>query len=138
MSFFQTTTFRRPRPLPTKRKAMNKVGKKGNFWLFVAKCLDLFFIQLDLPKVCENCHMPAGPNGPIDPAHTRRRADIRVGDWRFAFRVAALCQVCHFGFDSQGRRDAEPQIEAIIANRFKELGMTDADVIRLLIECAEH
>lgn len=140
MSFFSTSTakYRKPKPKPKPKKQINKIGKKGGFWIFIDKILDAFFLRLDLPRVCENCHIPPGPNGPIDPAHSLRRVDIRVGDWWNALRVAALCRQCHFEFDSQGRRAAEPQIEAIIQRRFDNLGMDRAAVEKMLLECAEQ
>ena len=138
MSYFRTTTFRKPRPMPKPRKALKKVGRKGDFWLFVAKILDLFFIRIDLPKVCEKCHLADPVRGSIDPAHSRRRVDIRVFDWWYAFRVAALCQVCHHEIDSLGRGPAEPLIEKIISDRFRELGLSEQAVKKLLLECAEE
>jgi hypothetical protein len=135
MTYF--TTFAKPRPLPKPRKALNKVSKKGDFWLFVSKVLNAFFLKINMPKVCEACH-GAGYCGPLTPGHSRRRQDIRVGDWYYAFRVAVLGQQCHFEIDAKGRRAAEPIIEAIIIDRFAKLGLDDEQVKQLLIETAEQ
>jgi len=114
---------------------LKKVGKKGEFWIFVGLIVNRFFNKIDLldtceivETVCDNYHRAW--------AHTRRRQDIRVGDWYYALRVVRACQECHFWADSQGRMVAEGILEPIIAARFKKMGMSEADVKRLLIECA--
>lgn len=137
MAFFTTTTFRKPRPLKRRedRKPLKKVARKGTFWLFVSQILTRFFLKIEMPRRCEACDGSAYC-GPITPAHTRRRVDIRVNDWHYALRVAVLGQQCHYDYDSQGRRAAEPLIEQIIADRFKKMGLSENRVRELLLETA--
>lgn len=137
MSFFPSSTFAKPkRPKPRlERKPLKKIAKKGEFWLFVSKILSKFFLRIDLPRRCELCD-GSRYGGPIQPAHSRRRADIRVGDWWYALRCAVLCNDDHFEIDRKGRREAEPLIETIITDRFKKMGLSEDDVKALLLQCA--
>lgn len=137
MSFGTITQFSKPRP-PKVRKApsIKKVGRKGEFWLFVSKILTEFFFEIDMPRRCEKCD-GSRYGGPIQPAHSRRRVDIRVDDWWYALRVAVLCNDCHFEADSKGRRDAEPIIEKIITDRFKRMGLSEEKVRLILLACAK-
>lgn len=134
-----STTFLKPkkRRLLSDRKPLKKVAKKGNFWLFVSQILNKFFLKIEMPQRCEACDGSAYC-GQLTPAHSRRRQDIRVGDWYYALRVAVLGVHCHFDIDAKGRRDAEPIIEEIIAKRFKAMGLTEDRVKELLLECAEE
>jgi hypothetical protein len=135
MSFFSTTTFKKPTKPRVARTPLKKVAKKGDFWIFVSKVLSKFFLRIELPRRCEACDGSAYC-GPIQPAHSRRRQDIRVGDWYYAFRVAVLGNDCHFAIDRKGRRAAEPLIEAIIIDRFADMNLSEDQVKELLLECA--
>jgi hypothetical protein len=135
VTFFSTSTFKKPKARSKPKKAVKKIGRKGEFWAFCNQILTLFFLQIGLAKVCESCH-GAGYCGPLTPAHSRRRNGIRVGDWYYALRVACLGSYCHFDIDSQGGPAAEPIIEGIITKRFKAMGLTEDDVKRILLECA--
>lgn len=122
-------------PPKERSHGLKKVAKKGEFWLFVSKVLNDFFLRINLPQTCEyqgafcdNYHK--------QPAHSRRRQDIRVGDWWYAFRVAVLCNECHFEIDAKGRREAEPIIEGLITNRFKRMGLSPYNVRTLLLRSA--
>lgn len=134
---FTAHSFKKPRPLrrPSERKSLKKVGVKGEFWLFVSQILNRFFLAIDQPQRCEKCDGTA-QCGRITPAHSRRRQDIRRGDFYYALRVAVLGQQCHFDIDSLGRRAAEPLIEEIIQNRFKKLGLSEQNVKDLLMKIA--
>lgn len=134
---FNFSTFRKPRPMPAARKGLNKVSKKGDFWLFVSKVLNKFFLKIEMDRRCEKCD-GTSYCGVLTPAHTRRRQDIRVGDWYYAFRVAVLGDACHFLIDSKGRREAEPIIERIITERNKRLGITEDRWKELLMECVDE
>lgn len=147
---FGNTSFRKPKSRkqgaksdkwvdlqPRERKApgLKRIGKKGEFWQFVSKIIDRFFAKIGLvdtceivETVCDNYHRAW--------AHTRRRQDIRVGDWYYVLRVLRGCQECHFWADSQGRRIAETILEPIIEKRFKKMGLTEERVKQLLLECA--
>ncbi len=152
MSFFRSSTFAKPRSRkqtvvsekwtrlgePKKpSKGLRKVGKKGDFWLFVSQILNKFCLKIGLPKRCE-IQGAFCDNYHLTPAHTRRRQDIRVGDWWYALRVVTACTECHFEVDAKGRREAEPILEDIILARFKRLGLTEDQVKQLLLECAEE
>lgn len=128
-------TFTKPRPMPAARKALKKVSKKGDFWLFVSAILNKFFLKIEMPQRCEACDGSAYC-GKLTPAHTRRRQDIRVGDWYYALRVAVMGVQCHYEHDVKGRRDAEPLIEAVIVSRFKKMGLSEERVKELLLQCA--
>lgn len=119
----------------SERKRIKKVGRKTEFWDFVGKILTKFFFKIEMPRRCEKCDGSAYC-GTITPAHSRRRNGIRVNDWHYALRVAVLGSNCHFDIDSQGGPAAEPIIEKIIIDRFRSMGLTEADVKRLLLECA--
>lgn len=135
MSFFNTS-FRKPKPPKVKKRTpLKKSAKKGDFWLFCSKILNAFFLRIGMPARCEACDGSAYC-GPITPAHTRRRQDIRVGDWQFALRVAVLGSDCHYRIDAKGRREAEPILEDIIAKRFARMGLSEERVNELLMECA--
>jgi hypothetical protein len=135
MSYFGTTTFRKPHKPAPQRKGLNKVAKKGDFWLFVAKVLNLFFLKIEMPRRCQKCDGSAYC-GPLQPAHTRRRMDIRVGDWYYALRVVPLGNDCHFDVDKQGRRAAEPILEELRTESLNRLGITEERAQELLLECA--
>jgi hypothetical protein len=116
---------------------LKRVGAKGEFWLFVGKVIDLSFGKIALPDTCEivddccdNCHRAW--------AHTRRRQDIRRLDWKYAFRVLRACQECHYFADALqgGRTNSETFLEAIRAERNKRLGLTEADIEGILLQCA--
>jgi hypothetical protein len=126
---------RKPQLRKLPGKGLKKVARKGEFWIFVSKVLNRFFLKIDMPQRCEKCD-GSRYGGPIQPAHSRRRVDIRVGDWWYAFRVAVLCNDDHFEIDKKGRRDAEPIIEKIIADRFKRMGLSEDRVKELLLESA--
>lgn len=134
---FAVTAFSKPKRLKpmSERKTLKKVGRKGEFWQFVSKILTAFFLKIEMPKRCEQCDGSAYC-GPITPAHSRRRQDIRVGDWHYALRVGVLGSDCHYHIDAKGRRDAEPIIEKIITDRFKKMGLTEEKVRELLLQCA--
>lgn len=134
---FTVTAFKKPRyrkPMQD-RKVLKRVGRKCEWWMFISKILTAFFLKIEMPKVCEQC---GGTSycGVLQPAHSRRRQDIRVGDWYYALRVAVLGNDCHFAIDVKGRREAEPIIEQIITDRFKDMGLTEEKVKALLLECA--
>ena len=123
---------------PRERKApgLRKVGKKGEFWIFVGLVINRFFAKIALEdrceislEVCDGYHKAW--------AHSRRRQDIRVLDWYYALRVVRACQECHFEVDAKGRREAEPIIEGIIVDRFTRMGLSEQDVKRLFLECAK-
>lgn len=137
MSFGTVTTFSKPKRLkPASEKSrLKKVGRKGIFWQFISKILTEFFLRIEMERRCEQCDGSAYC-GPITPAHSRRRQDIRVGDWYYALRVAVLGSSCHFDIDSKGRRDAEPIIENIITERFKKMGLSEERVKEMLLEIA--
>lgn len=138
MSFGTVTTFSKSRRLKpmSERKRLKKVGRKGEFWMFVSKILTAFFLKIELERRCEACDGTAYC-GPITPAHSRRRQDVRVNDWYYALRVAVLGSDCHFHIDAKGRRDAEPIIENIITERFRKMGLSEERVKQILLECAE-
>lgn len=131
-----STTFLKPKARRTRPvKQLKKVSRKGDFWLFVSKILNKFFLRIEMPQRCEACDGSAYC-GQLTPAHTRRRQDIRVNDWDYALRVAVLGVHCHFDIDAKGRREAEPIVEKIITDRFKKMGLTPARVRSLLLQCA--
>lgn len=153
MPFFRSsTTFAKPRSKkqtivsdkwvrlgePKKRSnGLRRVGRKGEWWIFVGLIVNRFFNKIDLVdrceiqnEVCDGYHKAW--------AHTRRRQDIRVGDWWYALRVVRACQECHFWADAlqEGRSNSEVLLESIAAERFKNMGLSDARVRELLLECA--
>ena len=137
MAFQTSTTWRKPtRPKP-ERKAMNRTGEKGSWWIFVSAVLNRFFLRIAMPQRCELCD-GTSYCGPIQPAHRKRRQDIRKFNWEEAFRVAVLGNDCHYEIDVKGRRAAEPIIENIIATRFKRMGLSEEKVKELLLECAKE
>lgn len=131
------TNNRGPAPDKGKRKGLRRVSKKGEFWLFVSQVLQKFFLKIELPRICEQCGGTSNC-GYLDPAHSKRRQDIPIFDWWYAFRVAVLGRECHRRVDTMkgGRVAAEPIIEQIIQDRFDQLGLTELMVKELLIECA--
>lgn len=139
---FTVTSFNKPKALkrdadgnPKGRTPLKKSAKKGDFWQFTSKVLTKFFLKIGMERRCEACDGTAYC-GPITPAHSRRRQDIRVGDFYYALRVAVLGSDCHYRIDSKGRREAEPVIERIITERFAKMGLSEERVKRLLLECA--
>ena len=114
---------------------MKKVGKKTVFWQFCSAIWNLFFERIELPKNCE-IQSEFCDNYHLTPAHTRRRSTIRVEDWWYALRVAVACTECHDWADQRERSDTEAIIEAVIINRFGSMGWTEADIRRVLLECA--
>lgn len=153
MSFFPSTTFTKPKSRKQnvspsgkwtrlgepkqKSTGLRKIGKKGDWWLCVAKIIDRFLLKIDLPKTCE-IKSEFCDNYHLQPAHTRRRQDIRVGDWWYAVRIVVGCSECHFWADSQGRRTAEEILEPIVQERFKRLGLDEDEVKRLLLLSANE
>lgn len=124
-------------PKPPKTPGLRKVGKKGEFNIFAGEILKLFFVKAGIPDTCEivsefcdNYHRAF--------AHTRRRQDIRTGDWKYVLRVVRACQECHFFADAQrgGRTNSETFLEAVRARRNKLLGLTEAEIEALLLQCA--
>ena len=145
MAYFSSNKFSKPKSRKFNRdgtakkapKQLKKVARKGEFWLFVSLILNKFFEKIGLARTCE-LKREVCDNYHLQPAHTRRRQDIRVEDWWYALRVAVACNECHFEVDAMGRRDAEPIIEAAIVERFKNLGMTESKVKTLLALCAKE
>jgi hypothetical protein len=150
MSFSNTSTWSRPKskkqvstkwvdlqPRDRTPKAMNKVGRKSEFWMFVNHCLEVFFARIELPRVCE-IHSDFCDGYHIAKAHTRRRSVIRVDDWFHAFRVVWACQECHAWADQRERDDSEAIIEGIIQNRFKRMGIAEDRAKQILLECAKE
>jgi hypothetical protein len=148
MSFGNTSTWSRPKskkqvstkwvdlsPRDHAPKAMNRVGKKSEWWMFINHVLELFFVRIELPRVCE-IHSDFCDGYHIAKAHTRRRSVIRLGDYFHAFRVVWACQECHAWADQRERDGSEAIIEAIIQNRFRVMGLTEDRVRQLLLECA--
>lgn len=143
MSFSTNTTFRKPRkPAPPKeRKAINRVGRKGEFWAFCAEIVRKFQKRIGIPERCEvQGAVCDGRN--LTWAHTTRRWTITAKeyaeDWYHALRVLRACGACHYDADSQGGPAAEEILEPIVAQRFKDFGLSEDDVKRILIECAEE
>lgn len=135
---YQFSTFTKPKPRSAKKPTrLKKVAAKGEFWLFVSKVLNKFFLKAGVPQRCQRCD-GTSQCGQLTPAHTRRRQDIRRLDWKYALRVIPLGVHCHFDIDAKGRRDAEPILEDLRTEMFKKLGLTDADVDRMLLQCVDE
>lgn len=124
-------------PRERKPKQMNKVGKKTEFWMFVNVVLELFFVRIGQPRVCE-IQSDFCDGYHIAKAHTRRRTTIPMTDWWHAFRVCFACQECHSWADQREREDTEGIIEPIILARFERLHLSEEKVRRLLLQCAEE
>ncbi len=122
-------------PRERKPKAMNRVGKKSEWWMFINAVLEMFFVVIGQPRVCE-IQSFACDNYHIAKAHTRRRTIIPITDYWHAFRVCFSCGECHDWADQRERDDSENIIETVINDRFQRLGLSEAEVKRILIECA--
>lgn len=88
-----------------------------------------------MPQRCQKCD-GTSHCGQLTPAHTRRRQDIRRGDFFYALRVVPLGVHCHFDIDKLGRRDAEPILEQLRTESLNRLGITEERSIELLRQCA--
>jgi hypothetical protein len=117
------------------RKGLRRVGKKGEFWMFTNKLIDAFILQIGLERTCE-VRLECCDNYHLTPAHTRRRQDIRTGDWGYAVRVVAACAECHLEVDDDGRTDAEAILEPIYQARMKRLGISEEKALIMLKEIA--
>lgn len=152
MSFFGSTTFAKPKsrkqPKPKSTKwvdlqprerstpGLAKVGKKTEFWLFCAAIVNEYLLKIEQPKRCE-IQSEFCDNYHLTPAHTLRRSVIRTDDWFHALRIAVACTECHAWADQRERDESEAIIEGVIQNRHRELGLSEADVKKILLLCAE-
>ena len=151
MSFTNSTTWSRPvsRKQPcasgkwvdlqprdrTKQKGINRCGKKCEFWIFVNRILETFFVKIELPRICE-IQSDFCDGYHIAKAHTRRRTVIPITDWYHALRTCWACQECHAWADQRERDESESIIEMVIADRFEKLGISEGRVKRILLHCA--
>jgi hypothetical protein len=128
--------FEKPKARPEKKPTqMRKVGIKGKFWEF---CLDIqnkFYLRIGMPQRCQKCD-GTSHCGPLTPAHTRRRQDIRRGDFKFALRTVPLGAYCHFDVDKLGRVKAEPILEKLRKEALAKCGLTDRGADKILLEIA--
>lgn len=101
------------------RKQLNRVTSRALWNSFIANVNRAIFELLEI-NYCEapNCAAPHENQFCLTTAHSRRRIDIRIGDFYFAFRcIQAHSDPCHLAIDATKRDVTEKIIEGIIQAR---------------------
>jgi hypothetical protein len=124
---------------PMKRTRMKQgTGKKAQWNPFIAAVnLELFrLLDIDYCEIrfegCEN------RRDLLTTAHTRRRQDIPLFDYYYAFRSVRGCsEPCHKQADAN-RRNAEVTLERILVARNERLGLSESDWVTLVLLAVAH